>query len=127
MKINIERFVPSIIISAVILILALIAALAISSYDNKTYTEIEFTQYGNGSLDSYWTYELSNDDVLKEIDYYKTSVMGPGFTQHWSFEIIGEGEVTIHWNYYEAGNEFIEDESYSVTYTFDSKGHCTHD
>ena len=76
----------------------------------------------NGSMGENWEYEMSNDNVLREADYKSDSLFPLFGTKHtWTFEAIGEGEVTIYWTAFECGNEVIEDECYSVTYTVDSK------
>lgn len=91
--------------------------------DNKSKT-IEFTRNANSSDGSYWEYELSTDTVITEVDYYTSKFplnFGSGYKQHWTFEAIGEGEVTISWIAYE-GDTYDEKHSYSVTYSVDSKG-----
>ncbi len=85
---------------------------------------IEFTQKGNSSSGSYWEYDLSCDNILKEIQYEETSFLGPGYTQHWTFEIIGTGYVTINWLAYEGGRDYSEKKSCSVTYEFFDDGSC---
>lgn len=77
---------------------------------------IELEQRGNGSSGSYWEYSLSNNDVIKETDYYETRFLGPGYTQHWTFEIINDGDVTIHWKAFAGGHEHNMD-SYDEVYS----------
>ncbi len=83
-----------------------------------------FTQSANSSSGSYWEYELSTDTILVETDYHESKSplnFGPGYTQHWTFEIMNAGEVTIHWLAYE-GDSYKESDSYSTTYVFDADG-----
>lgn len=79
---------------------------------------IAFTQKANGSAGHYWEYELSNNDILQEISYTQTQIFPPGYTQHWTFQVLGEGDVTIHWIAYKGG-DISEKDSYSITYHFD--------
>lgn len=89
-----------------------------SKNGSETFT---LSQTANGSSGSYWEYTLSTDNVIKEIDYYETSIIGPGYRQYWTFEITGKGEVTINWLAYE-GDTYTDKYSYSVTYYFDENG-----
>lgn len=69
---------------------------------------VTFMQNGNYSSGSYWEYELSTEDVIKEVDYHTSRFylnFGPGYQQNWEFEIVGEGEVTIHWLAYVSGGD----------------------
>jgi len=87
-------------------------------------SEIEFTQSANSSSGSFWEYKLSTDNILVEIDYYTSKFpinLGPGYKQHWTFEIINSGEVTIEWLAYE-GDSYKESTSYNMTYVFDDDG-----
>lgn len=87
-------------------------------------SEIEFTQNANSSSGSYWEYQLSTDSILAETDYHTSKFpinFGPGYKQHWTFEIINPGEVTIEWLAYE-GDSYKESNSYSITYIFDDNG-----
>lgn len=87
-------------------------------------SKIEFTQSANSSSGSYWEYTLSTDDILVETDYQTSKSplnFGPGYKQHWTFEIMQAGEVTIEWLAYE-GDSYKESDSYSVTYVFDDNG-----
>ena len=99
-------------IAAVIFSVALVSLTACSDPSNNI---IELTQKGNHSAGNYWEYSLSNDDVIKEADYYETSFFGPGYTQHWKFEILNDGNVTIHWTAYH-GDGWSEKDSYYATY-----------
>lgn len=87
------------------------------SCSNSGMKTFELTQKASHSAGSYWEYSLSNNDVISETDYFETSFFGPGFTQHWQFEIINDGEVTIHWTAYHSGNEIDKKNSYDVTYS----------
>ena len=84
------------------------------------------SQTGNHSAGDWWDYELSNDTVIREMDYTESQLVpvSPGYQQHWKFEIIGEGDVTIYWQAYK-GDHFSEKHSYSVTYHFDENGNYT--
>ena len=75
------------------------------------------TQSANHSSGSYWECELSDDSVLVQKDYYETSFLGPGYRQHWEFEVIGEGTVTIFWKAYNSGTDFDAKHSYYAVYT----------
>ena len=75
---------------------------------------------------NYWEYRLSNNNVIREIEYYHGRFflnLGPAETQNWIFELVNEGEVTITWQEYEGGG-FVGD-SYEITYYFDEKGEYT--
>ena len=82
---------------------------------------IEFTQNANGSAGHFWKYELSNHDILQEISYTQTQIFPPGYKQHWTFQVLGEGDVTIHWIAYKYG-DLSEKDAYSITYHFDENG-----
>ncbi len=87
---------------------------------------IHFTQTTNDRGGNYWEYRLSIDNVIREIEYYRSRFFlnfGPAETQNWIFELVNEGEVTITWQEYEGGG-FVGD-SYEVTYYFDEKGEYT--
>lgn len=100
------------LIAVVIISITLISLNACTDTNDKI---IEFTQNANGSAGNYWEYSLSNNDVIKETDYYETSFLGPGYTQHWKFKILNDGNVTIHWTAYE-GSSVSEKDSYDMTY-----------
>lgn len=99
-------------IAAIFFSIALVSLTACSDPSNQI---IELTQKGNSSAGNYWEYSLSNDDVIKEANYYETSFIGPGYTQHWKFEILNDGNVTIHWTAYDGGS-VSEKNSYDLTY-----------
>lgn len=100
-------------IAAVIISITLISLTACSDSSNQM---IELTQKANSSAGKEWQYCLSNEDVIREIDYYETRFfLSPGYTQHWKFEVINDGIVTIHWTAYHGSNE-SEKDSYDVTY-----------
>ena len=84
-------------------------------------TTLHVAQFASGSSGEFWTYELSTDKVIKEIEY-KENILGS--EQEWSFEQIGVGEVTIRWNAHE-GLRYNESGSYSITYYFDEDGNYT--
>ncbi len=74
-------------------------------------------QTANSSNGSYWEYELSTEDVLAESGYYETGFLGPGYTQHWKFEAVGEGNVTLLWKHYTAGGmNFDANQTYYAAY-----------
>lgn len=99
----------------------MLSSCSTSKNGSETFT---LSQTANGSSGSYWEYTLSTDNVIKEIDYYETSIIGPGYRQYWIFEITGEGEVTINWLAYE-GDSYSEKNSYGITYFFDDEGKRT--
>lgn len=74
------------------------------------------SQTANSSSGSYWEYEMGAEDVLTESEYYETRFLGPGYTQHWEFEAVGEGNVTILWKHYITGGHLDAKQSYSATY-----------
>ncbi len=103
-------------IIAVILIVLMLTACA--DKDNKIYC----SQNANHSLGAEWKYEITPAGILKEADHYESRSplnCGPGYSQHWVFEPIGQGEVTISWISYEAGDHVVESECYFVVYTVD--------
>lgn len=86
--------------------------------------EIRFSQQANGSSGTYWNYSISTNTVISEKEYYETRSpisFGPGYTENWIFEIIGEGDVTIQWLAYKGGT-LSETDSYSITYRFEENG-----
>lgn len=105
-------------IAAVIFSVALVSLTACSDPSNHI---IELTQKGNSSAGNYWEYSLSNNDVIKETDYYETSFLGPGYTQHWKFEILNDGNVTIHWTAYNGSSVSEKDSYYATYYVSDGK------
>lgn len=97
-----------------------------SSPKEKHKEGIRFTQTMNDRGGNYWVYRLSIDNVIREIEYYRSRFFlnfGPAETQNWIFELVNEGEVTITWQEYEGGG-FVGD-SYEVTYYFDEEGEYT--
>lgn len=86
--------------------------------------EVLLSQSANSSNGSYWTYELSTEDIIREKQYYESRFplnFGPGYQQNWIFEIIDEGEVTIHWIAY-SGDSINLKKSYNITYYFKNDG-----
>lgn len=73
--------------------------------------------------DDTWTYQLSNDMVLKEV-FYSESQIFSNKTQKWKFQIIGEGEVSIKWSFYDNDSIFGK-ETYTDTYIFNNDGSYT--
>ncbi len=100
------------LIAVVIISITLISLNACTDTNDKI---IEFTQNANGSAGNYWEYTLSGDVDIKETEYYETKFLGPGYTQHWKFELPDDGCFTIHWIAYKGGSESKKD-SYDVTY-----------
>lgn len=89
--------------------------------DNK---EIHFSQQANNSNGTYWNYSLSTNTIISEKEYYETHSplnFGPGYTENWIFDIIGDGDVTIQWLAYKGGS-LSEKDSYSITYHFEENG-----
>lgn len=70
-----------------------------------------------------WTYRLSNDTVLKQV-LYSESILFSNKTQKWQFEIIGEGEVSIKWNFID-NDSIFGNAAYTETYIFNSDGSYT--
>lgn len=99
-------------------ILILVMLTACGSKDNK----LRISQNANGSSGAEWKYEINPNGILKEIDYSESKFLGflgPGYTQHWVFEPVALGEVTINWTSYEAGTDIVESECYYITYSVD--------
>lgn len=89
----------------------------------KDDNQITFSQHASGSLGEYWEYELSSENILEEVKYYKS---GLDQIQNWVFKQIGVGELTIRWDLYEkGGRNYNESDSYSITYYFDEDGTYT--
>lgn len=108
----------------IVLMLQILTVFSACDDSSSSQSEIEFTQSANSSSGSYWEYELSTDNVLIETEYYTSKFplnLGSGYKQHWTFEIINSGEVTIEWLAYE-GDSYKESASYSMTYVFDDNG-----
>lgn len=87
---------------------------------------IRFTQNANGSSGNSWEYQLDNENVMKEIEYYTSRFFlnfGPGYQQNWIFEVVNPGEVTVTWFEYESGNDLQG--SYSIRYYVDTNGELT--
>lgn len=102
----------------ILVILMLLTLTACADKDNKIYC----SQNANHSLGAEWKYEIMPADILKETDHYERRSpfnCGPGYSQHWVFEPIGQGEVTINWISYEGGNDVVESECYYVVYNVD--------
>ncbi len=102
-----------------LLLLCMLFFISLSACSESDSQTFELTQKGNGSAGDYWSYNLSNDTVIKEIDYFETRFFGPGYTQHWKFEIANDGDVTIHWIAYKGGRE-SEKDSYDITYSINN-------
>lgn len=100
---------------SIVIVIIFITLISLKVCSDSSNQIIELTQKANSSAGDYWQYCLSNDDVIREIDYYETRFLGPGYTQHWKFETINDGTVTIHWTAYKGGRE-SEKDSYDVTY-----------
>lgn len=92
----------------------IILVVCIKRYPTRLYIK----QSSSGSAGKYWNYELSTDEVIKEIKYEKNFL---GTEQSWTFEQIGAGEVTITWKAYESG-VYYEPNSYGITYYFNDQG-----
>lgn len=104
------------IVLPIALLLVLVVVLGVWQMSRPT--RLFITQFANGSSGEFWTYELSTDTVIKEIEY-AGNIFGSG--QEWTFEQIGVGEVTIRWIAHE-GLRYNERQSYSITYYFDEDG-----
>lgn len=88
-------------------------------------TSFEITQNANSSSGTHWAYELSDQSIIREKEYFESRHLfnfGPGYTQHWIFEVIGAGEVTIHWLKYTGGNDLDRNESYDIICETDTTG-----
>lgn len=88
---------------------------------------VRFKMPANGSSGEFYKYELDRDDILREVDhYYKRFFLnfGPGYSDVWEFEIIGEGELTVSWTAYRGGSDIVKAESFTETYLV-KDGKCT--
>lgn len=83
--------------------------------DNKLY----FSQPANGSRGQSWKYEIDPEGVLKEVDFYESYIPPIAKCENWTFEPIGQGEVTISWICFVSGTSIDEKECYSVKYRVD--------
>ncbi len=108
-----------VLISVILLLIAV--AVIFGVWQMSRPTTLHVAQFASGSSGEFWTYELSTDKVIKEIEYEENIL---GSEQEWSFEQIGVGEVTIRWNAHE-GLRYNESGSYSITYYFDEDGNYT--
>ena len=103
------------IISAILILVMLTAC---GQKDNRLYC----SQTANGSSGKHWEYKTDQDGILKAVDYYESRGFlnfGPGYIQRWVFEPIEQGEVTINWISYKAGDIVVESECYHVIYNVD--------
>lgn len=112
----------------VFFILLLAAAVTVNFISNRhKNNEIVLSQSANSSSGVYWEYKLSTDGIIEEKQYYESRFplnFGPGYEQNWIFEVIGEGEVTIHWTAYH-GSSIDYKKSYDITYYFKDSGSYT--
>lgn len=111
----------------ILLIACAVVVIFTRNQDEEKAPEVILSQKANSSSGSYWEYELSTDTIINEIEYYESKFslnVGPGYTQNWRFEVIGEGKITVKWLAYE-GDSYKESASYSVTYLFDDEGKYT--
>lgn len=86
------------------------------------------SQNANSSRGANWEYEICPDGILKEVEYYESKGflnIGPGYSQHWVFEPIGKGEVTVSWISYKAGTSVVASECYYVIYNVDDDRNIT--
>lgn len=104
-----------------IVLLLILVVVILGVWKMSRPTTLHIAQFASGSSGEFWTYELSTDKVIKEIEYEENIL---GSEQEWSFEQIGVGEVTIRWNAHE-GLRYNESGSYSITYYFDEDGNYT--
>lgn len=107
-----------------IIFLFLIAPVYICSNNTCKSKEVLLSQSANSSSGSYWTYELSTEDIIREKQYYESKFplnFGSGYKQNWIFEITGEGEVTVNWIAY-SGDSIDIKKSYNITYYFENDG-----
>ena len=103
------------------LLCILLVSSLLTACNNSANNTLTISHTTNGSMGENWEYEMSVDGVLQEKEHSLLSLFPLFGTKHtWIFEAIGAGEVTIYWTAYESGNEIVEDECYSVTYTVDS-------
>ena len=102
-------------------IVVAITIIGILVWLNSLPATITFSKIAYESNGESWSYEMSNSDVLKEIKYRRGIL---GSADEWTFEQIGEGEVTIKWIAWRAGI-YNERDSYSITYYFDEDGTYT--
>ena len=110
---NVQKNRPKLNLTAGLFLLIITIICGWFLYTNAHILHVK--QSANGSSGTFWKYELSTENVIQEKKYYTTQFLGSGYTQHWIFEIIGEGEVTIHWLAYTYG-DYTESKSYSTTY-----------
>lgn len=104
----------------IVLFLCVVALILGISCKSKVLT---FRKYANSSSGKWWECSLSNDMVLRQINYKEIRYifnLGPGYMQQWKFRFLQKGEVIMFWQMYSGGGDKIE--SYSVTYSFDEKG-----
>ena len=102
-------------------IVAILFVVLLTGCESMPKSQLTISQSANGSSGEYWEYEFSCDGVLKELSYETSQNIfnfGPGYTESWTFEAVGEGEVTLTWYAYENGGLVLND-SYSVTYCID--------
>ncbi|MBQ8246924.1 MAG: hypothetical protein IJZ42_07305 [Lachnospiraceae bacterium] len=65
-----------------------------------------------------WQYELSEDDIIQEVDDVDYDLSSGNYIQYWRFEPVNQGTVTINFTYvYQT--EIIEEEGFSITYRVD--------
>lgn len=67
---------------------------------------VVFRMSVNDSSGEFYKYELSRNDILREVDHYNERFflnVGPGSTDVWEFEIVGEGEFNVYWRKYTGG------------------------
>lgn len=84
--------------------------------------ELTFCLHRTDGL-SNWSYELSNDSVLKETENTRYIYLGHAYDD-WKFEPIGSGEVTIYFTaQYET--EIVEEDCFSITYYVDENYRVT--
>lgn len=98
----------------IVIIAAFVAAAAILIVRNaRLWTElhtdnVRLKMPANGSAGDFYEYSLSRGDVLREVDRYQERFFlnfGPGHTDVWEFEIVGEGELTVSRTEFQGGSE----------------------
>lgn len=113
---------------ALLIIAVLPIALTPAACESSPRNRITISQNANGSSGEHWEYELSCDNVLREVKYqtHRSPLnFGPGYEEQWIFEAVAEGEVTIRWTAYEGGEHIMEDKCYSAVYNVDADGNIT--
>lgn len=128
MKHSMKKIMKRTLIILIVIVILFILVIGVFIVCNNKHSKNELTFYLSyeSSYDTGWSYRLSEENIIQEIENDDYDMLWGDDIRYWMFEPVNPGIVTIYFDFrYES--VVVEEKCFSITYCVDEDNNITKD